>query len=74
MTLPGVPIIGGRALGAVAALRRPSAQPRSSVHPNDLKSLRAAFDKVLVRKPESSRDESAEQYLLARGLKRGETP
>lgn len=34
-----------------------------------LKSLRAAFLKVVVRKPEASRDESAEQYLLARGLK-----
>jgi 23S rRNA (uridine2552-2'-O)-methyltransferase len=34
-----------------------------------LKSLRAAFVKVMVRKPDASRDESAEQYLLARGLK-----
>ena len=34
-----------------------------------LKSLRAAFQKVAVRKPDASRDESAEQYLLARGLK-----
>ena len=34
-----------------------------------LKSLRRAFVKVVVRKPEASRDESAEQYLLARGLK-----
>ena len=34
-----------------------------------LKSLRSRFVKVLVRKPEASRDESAEQYLLARGLK-----
>jgi 23S rRNA (uridine2552-2'-O)-methyltransferase len=31
-----------------------------------LKSLRAAFDKVVVRKPDASRGESAEQYLLAR--------
>ena len=36
-----------------------------------LKSLRAAFTKVVVRKPDASRDESAEQYLLARGLKAG---
>jgi 23S rRNA (uridine2552-2'-O)-methyltransferase len=36
-----------------------------------LKSLRAAFQKVAVRKPDASRDESAEQYLLARGLKDG---
>jgi 23S rRNA (uridine2552-2'-O)-methyltransferase len=34
-----------------------------------LKSLRRAFVKVVVRKPEASRDESAEQYLLGRGLK-----
>ena len=34
-----------------------------------LRSLRAAFRKVIVRKPDASRDESAEQYLLARGLK-----
>ena len=34
-----------------------------------LKSLREAFRKVVVRKPDASRDESAEQYLLARGLK-----
>ena len=39
-----------------------------------LRMLRAAFRKVLVRKPESSRGESAEQYLLARGLKPGEAP
>ncbi|HEY2629012.1 MAG TPA: RlmE family RNA methyltransferase [Usitatibacter sp.] len=34
-----------------------------------LKSLRRAFVKVVVRKPDASRDESAEQFLLARGLK-----
>ena len=34
-----------------------------------LRSLRKAFEKVVVRKPDASRDESAEQYLLARGLK-----
>jgi 23S rRNA (uridine2552-2'-O)-methyltransferase len=34
-----------------------------------LKSLRAAFAKVVVRKPAASRGESAEQYLLARALK-----
>jgi 23S rRNA (uridine2552-2'-O)-methyltransferase len=32
-----------------------------------LRSLRAAFAKVLVRKPDASRDESSEQYLVARG-------
>jgi 23S rRNA (uridine2552-2'-O)-methyltransferase len=34
-----------------------------------LKSLRAAFRKVVVRKPAASRGESTEQYLLARALK-----
>jgi 23S rRNA (uridine2552-2'-O)-methyltransferase len=38
-----------------------------------LKSLRRAFQKVVVRKPDASRDESAEQYLLARTL-RAEIP
>lgn len=35
-----------------------------------LRSMREAFDKVVVRKPDASRDESAEQYLLARGPRR----
>ena len=40
-----------------------------------LESLRGAFRKVAVRKPQASRGESAEQYLLARGLKNtGATP
>ncbi len=39
-----------------------------------LKSLRREFRKVVVRKPDASRDESAEQYLLARGLKATESP
>ena len=34
-----------------------------------LRSLRSAFQKVVVRKPAASRGESAEQYLVARGLK-----
>ena len=34
-----------------------------------LQSLRRAFLKVAVRKPAASRGESAEQYLLARGLR-----
>jgi len=33
------------------------------------KSLRAVFDKVVVRKPDASRGESTELYLLARGKK-----
>ncbi len=35
-----------------------------------LRSLRVAFEKVVVRKPDASRDESAELYLLARGARR----
>lgn len=34
-----------------------------------LRSLRAGFARVVVRKPDASRGESAELYLLARGLK-----
>ena len=34
-----------------------------------LLSLRRAFRKVVVRKPDASRGESAEQYILARGLR-----
>jgi 23S rRNA (uridine2552-2'-O)-methyltransferase len=34
-----------------------------------LKWLRRRFEKVVVRKPDASRDESAELYLLARNLK-----
>ncbi len=39
-----------------------------------LKSLRRAFRQVMVRKPDASRGESAEQYLLARGLKTTANP
>jgi 23S rRNA (uridine2552-2'-O)-methyltransferase len=39
-----------------------------------LKSLRSEFRKVVVRKPDASRDESAEQYFLARGLKKSGLP
>ena len=39
-----------------------------------LKSLRKGFEKVVVRKPGSSRGESAEQYLLAHGLKAEKAP
>jgi len=43
-------------------------------HAEYIRALRESFAKVLVRKPESSRDESAEQYVLARGLKAGAMP
>lgn len=39
-----------------------------------LRAMRRAFAKVVVRKPEASRDESAEQYLLGRGIKSASTP
>lgn len=35
------------------------------------RSLRTAFAKVVVRKPDASRGESAELYLLARGVRHG---
>lgn len=34
-----------------------------------LQSVRSAFNKVQIRKPDSSRDRSREQYLLAKGFK-----
>ncbi len=34
-----------------------------------LKQVRAAFNKVVTRKPDASRDESRENFLVARGLK-----
>jgi 23S rRNA (uridine2552-2'-O)-methyltransferase len=43
-------------------------------HAEFVRAMRAAFAKVLIRKPESSRGESAEQYMLGRGLKGGRTP
>jgi 23S rRNA (uridine2552-2'-O)-methyltransferase len=39
-----------------------------------LRSLRRAFVKVVSRKPDASRDESSELYLLARGLRPPEEP
>src|SRR5262249_54265702 len=44
VTLPGLPIVSGRALGAVAAVRRPAAMQRRPAAPNDPKLLRGAFD------------------------------
>jgi 23S rRNA (uridine2552-2'-O)-methyltransferase len=34
-----------------------------------LKQVRAAFNKVAIRKPDASRDESRENFLVARGVK-----
>lgn len=44
VTLPGRPIIAGRAMGAVAALKRPPANPRKDRHLDDPDRLRGAFD------------------------------
>src|SRR5262249_55408290 len=45
VTLPGRPLVKGRALGALAALRRPPARPKSGPAPDDEgKRLLAAFD------------------------------
>jgi 23S rRNA (uridine2552-2'-O)-methyltransferase len=42
---------------------------QGSGYPEFLKSAREVFEKVVVRKPDASRDESAELYLLARGFR-----
>jgi 23S rRNA (uridine2552-2'-O)-methyltransferase len=34
-----------------------------------LKELRKSFDKVLIRKPDASRKESREVYIVAKGFK-----
>jgi phosphotransferase system enzyme I (PtsP) len=49
ITLPGRPLVGGRALGAIAALRRPPQRPGASVlapatGAADVRMLRSAFD------------------------------
>ncbi|MFO0586012.1 MAG: GAF domain-containing protein [Polyangiaceae bacterium] len=44
VTLPGLPIVSGRALGAVAALRRPAATQKRSRTANDERLLRGAFE------------------------------
>ncbi len=43
VTLPGVPVIPGRALGAVAALRRPATSPHRNTTAEDQKRLSAAW-------------------------------
>jgi phosphotransferase system enzyme I (PtsP) len=44
VTLPGLPIVAGRALGAVAALRRPAATQKRARTDNDARLLRGAFE------------------------------
>lgn len=43
-TLLGTPVVSGRALGAVAALRRPATSPRAAASAGDAKLLGRAFD------------------------------
>jgi phosphotransferase system enzyme I (PtsP) len=44
VTLPGVPVVRGRALGAIAAMRRPAAVPSHQKRGEDTRLLRSAFD------------------------------
>ena len=44
VTLPGLPIVSGRALGAVAALRRPAATQKRARTPHDGRLLHGAFE------------------------------
>lgn len=44
VTLPGLPAVSGRALGAVAALRRPAPTQKRPRTPDDKKHLRLAFE------------------------------
>ncbi len=46
VTLPGVPVVPGLALGAVAALRRPSISSQKKRDAEDKRSLRMAFEVV----------------------------
>lgn len=44
VTLPGLPVVSGLALGAVAALRRPASSPRLTLNGDELERLDAAFE------------------------------
>ena len=44
VTRPGRAVVPGRAVGAVAALRRPASRPREPLLPDNLKLVRTAFD------------------------------
>lgn len=46
ITLPGVPALHGRSLGAVAALRRPATTPPRKSSQDDAKNLRSAWNAV----------------------------
>lgn len=61
VTLPGVPVVPGTGLGAVAALRRPASTPRIGAQKEDVRLLRTAFEVA----------EKALAALLARAAERG---
>jgi phosphotransferase system enzyme I (PtsP) len=44
VTLPGAPVVRGRALGALAGLRRPASSPRGDWQASDVRLLRGAFE------------------------------
>jgi phosphotransferase system enzyme I (PtsP) len=44
VTLPGRPVVKGRALGVLAALRRPPARSKAGAGPDEVQRLSAAFD------------------------------
>ena len=44
VTLTGSPVVRGRALGALAEMRRPASSPRGDQQPSDVRLLRAAFE------------------------------
>lgn len=46
VTLPGHPVVAGRGLGAVAAMRRPAKDRKQSARPDEAKLVRAAFASV----------------------------
>jgi len=61
VTLPGVPVISGRTLGAVAALRRPATSPQRKGTAEDQKRLRGAWNAA----------EKAIGQLFSRAQRRG---
>lgn len=44
VTLPGKPIVPGRSVGAIAALRRPASRPRETVVAEDVRLVTVAFE------------------------------
>jgi phosphotransferase system enzyme I (PtsP) len=61
VTLPGMPVVGGRSLGAIAALRRPALSPREPAGEQDLELFLAALDSA----------DKALRELESRARKRG---